>query len=113
VLAIAGVFVSTITGMTYKIAPFLNWLHLQRLGAPLSAVPNMRKMIPVDDMTGQLRLHVLSVLLLLAAVWQPALARFAGAVLAASFAWLGWNLLAAVGRYRTFRDQIREASLCP
>jgi hypothetical protein len=38
-----GVFVSTISGMMYKIAPFLNWLHLQRLGAPISAVPNMKK----------------------------------------------------------------------
>ncbi|MCX7180840.1 MAG: hypothetical protein NTX56_19420, partial [Proteobacteria bacterium] len=33
VLAFAGVFVSAITGMMYKIVPFLNWLHLQRLGA--------------------------------------------------------------------------------
>jgi hypothetical protein len=45
-LAFPGVFVSTISGMIYKIAPFLNWLHLQRLGAPISAVPNMKKMIP-------------------------------------------------------------------
>ena len=111
VLAFAGVFVSAITGMMYKIVPFLNWLHLQRLGAPLSAVPNMNKMIPVDAMTGQLRLHVLAVVLLLAAVWQPGLTRLAGGILAASFAWLGWNLVGAVRRYQTFRDRIRASAL--
>jgi hypothetical protein len=111
VLAFAGVFVSAITGMMYKITPFLNWLHLQRLGAPMSAVPNMKKMIPADDMTGQLRLHVLALLLLLAAVWLPALTRLAGLAFAASSAWLGWNLIGAVGRYRTFRDQIRAVAL--
>ncbi|MEI2695151.1 MAG: hypothetical protein V9E90_08780 [Saprospiraceae bacterium] len=66
ILAFVGVFVSGITGMIYKIVPFLNWLHLQRLGAPLTAVPNMKKMIPADAMTGQLRLHILAVALLLA-----------------------------------------------
>ena len=111
VLAFAGVFVSAITGMIYKIAPFLNWLHLQRLGAPMSAVPNMKKMIPAEAMTGQLRLHVLALLLLLAAVWQPGVARLAGVAFAASCAWLGWNLVGAVWRYRSFRDQIRAVAL--
>ena len=111
VLAFVGVFVSGITGMMYKITPFLNWLHLQRLGAPMSAVPNMKKMIPLEAMTGQLRLHVLALLLLLAAVWQPGLARLAGVAFAASSAWLGWNLIGAVRRYRTFRDQIRAIAL--
>jgi hypothetical protein len=111
VLAFAGVFVSAITGMMYKITPFLNWLHLQRLGAPMSAVPNMKKMIPADGMTGQLRLHVLALLLLLAAVWLPGLTQVAGAAFAASSAWLGWNLISAVLRYRSFRDQIRSVAL--
>jgi len=111
VLAFAGVFVSAITGMMYKITPFLNWLHLQRLGAPMSAVPNMKKMIPAEAMTGQLRLHVLALLLLLAAVWLPGLARLAGVAFAASSAWLGWNLIGALQRYRGFKVQIRAAAL--
>jgi hypothetical protein len=111
ILAFVGVFVSGITGMIYKIVPFLNWLHLQRLGAPLTAVPNMKKMIPADAMTGQLRLHILSVALLLAAVWQPGLTRLAGVIFAASCAWLGWNLVGAVRRYQAFRDQIRATVL--
>jgi hypothetical protein len=113
VLAFAGVFMSAITGMMYKITPFLNWLHLQRLGAPMSAVPNMKKMIPADDMTGQLRLHVLALLLLLAAVWLQGMARLAGVAFAASSAWLGWNLIGAVRRYRMFKDQIRAVALHP
>ena len=113
VLVFDGVFVSAITGMMYKITPFLNWLHLQRLGAPISAVPNMKKMIPADDMTGQLRLHVLALLLLLVAVWQPSLARLAGFAFATSCAWLAWNLIGAVRRYRRFKDQIRAVVLHP
>lgn len=110
-LALPGVFVSTISGMMYKITPFLNWLHLQRLGAPISAVPNMKKMIPANAMTAQFRLHVLAVLLLLAAVWLPSLARLAGIVFAVSCAWLGWNLALALQNYRRFRDQIRAGVL--
>ena len=113
VLAFAGVFVSAITGMMYKIVPFLNWLHLQRLGAPLSAVPNMKKMIPAEAMTGQLRLHVLALLLLLAAVLLPGLSRLAGVAFAASCGWLGWNLVGAVRRYVNFRDRIRATGLHP
>lgn len=111
VLALVGVFVSALSGMMYKIVPFLNWLHLQRLGAPISAVPNMKKMIPAEAMTGQLRAHVLALLLLLAAIWLPGLTRIAGLALAASCAWLGWNLLGAVRRYQAFRDQIRADAL--
>ncbi len=108
-LAFPGVFVSTISGMMYKITPFLNWLHLQRLGAPISAVPNMKKMIPGTAMTVQFRLHVLALVLLLAAVWLPALARVAGLFFAASCFWLGWNLILAMNSYRRFRDQIRAS----
>lgn len=111
VLAFAGVFVSAISGMMYKIAPFLNWLHLQRLGAPLSAVPNMKKMLPADAMTGHLRLHVLALLLLLLAVWLPGLTRLAGLAFAASFVWQAWNLVGAARRYQIFRDQIRATAL--
>jgi hypothetical protein len=109
-LALVGVFVSAIAGMMYKILPFLNWLHLQRLGAPMSAVPNMKQMISAAAMMGQFRLHVAALAMLLAAVWLPALARPTGLVLTASFAWLGWNVVAAGRRYRVFRDRIRALS---
>jgi hypothetical protein len=52
-------------------------------------------------------------LLLLAAVWLPGLAHLAGVAFAASSAWLGWNLIGAVRRYRMFKDQIRAVALHP
>jgi hypothetical protein len=62
-------------------------------------------------MTAQFRLHVLAVLLLLAAVWLPSLAEVAGLVFSASCAWLAWNLTLAMNSYRRFRDQIRASVL--
>jgi hypothetical protein len=108
-LALPGVLVSVVTGMLYKIVPFLNWLHLQRLGAPLTAVPNMKQMIPAGYVNGQVRAHMLAVLLLLAAVWLPDMTRPAGVALTASFAWLGWNLLNAVRRYEHLRKKLTVA----
>jgi hypothetical protein len=106
VLALVGVLVSVVTGMLYKIVPFLNWLHLQRTGAPITAVPNMKQMIPGRHVNGQVRTHMLAVVLLLAAVWLPALTHPAGIVLTVSFAWLGWNLLQAVRRYESLRKKL-------
>jgi hypothetical protein len=115
VLAIPGVFVSTITGMMYKITPFLNWLHLQRLGAPISAVPNMKKMIPADAMTGptapaRAGLAAAAGGGLAAERWRVS----PGSAFAGSCAWLGWNLIGAVRRYRTLQrsnSRSRFASL--
>lgn len=107
VLALPGVFGSAINGMLYKIVPFLNWLHLQRgLGFGMLP-PNMNDMIPAKAMTAQMRLHFAAVGLLLVAVVMPDLARIGGAMLAASYAFLGWNLICAVRVYRNFRDRTR------
>ena len=106
VLAIAGTFVSVINGMMYKIMPFLNWLHLQRLGASLAEIPNMKNMISERAMLWQYRLHLLAVGLLLLALVAPPLTRAAGLCLTASFVWLAWNLTSAARRYRQFKMQI-------
>lgn len=106
-LAIVGVFVSAINGMLYKIVPFLNWLHLSNLCRMRTMPPTMHQMIPEKHMRGQFRLHLAALGLLLAAVWWPWLARPAGALFAASCAWLGYNLLGAVGVYRAFKTRIR------
>lgn len=112
VLALVGVFVSAISGMLYKIVPFLNWLHLQRLGGVGVLPPNMNQMIPEPAMRRQMRLHFASLLALLVAVWVPALARPAGLLFAASCAWLGWNLAGGVRTYLRFKDQIRADGAC-
>lgn len=112
-LAFPGVFVSTISGMMYKIAPFLNWLHLQRQGGTALPPPNMKQMIPERAMRGQMRLHFAALVLLLAAVLWPALALPAGLAFAASCLWLEWNLIGAARVYVRFRDRIRAAAAGP
>lgn len=109
-LVIVGVFLSAITGMLYKIMPFIVWLHLQRLGSSTVLPPNMKKIIPERLMTGQMWSHFVSVAVLLGAVWMPLLARPAGGLLALSSAWLGWNLIVAVRNYAHFKDRMLSAS---
>jgi hypothetical protein len=106
VLAIPGVFVSAISGMLYKIMPFLNWLHLQRFGGLGVQPPNMREMIPERHMMGQMRLHFVALAALLLAVPWPVLGRPAGLLFAASCAWLGLNLAGGVGAYLNFKSRI-------
>ncbi|MFH1604442.1 MAG: hypothetical protein ABIH03_11110 [Pseudomonadota bacterium] len=110
VLALPGMFLSVIIGMLYKIMPFLNWLHLQRLGGLSRTTPNMKQMIPERAMRAQMLLHFTSFGLLLAAVLWPALARPAGLAFAASCLWLEWNLVGAVRLYARSRDEIRSAA---
>jgi hypothetical protein len=108
VLIIPGLFLSVITGMLYKIMPFLNWLHLQQHGGTTMTSPNMKQMIPERAMRGQMRLHFTALGLLLAAVLWPALAFPAGLAFAASCLWLEWNLIGAARVYARVRDRIRE-----
>jgi hypothetical protein len=112
ILTFVGLFVSAITGMLYKIVPFLNWLHLQRLGGLTVFPPNMRDMIRERAMVGQMRLHLAALAALLAAAAWPPLTSIAGLLFAASCAWLEWNLLGGVRVYRTFRDRIRAVDAC-
>ncbi len=109
VLALPGLFLSVITGMLYKIMPFLNWLHLQQGGGAGMAMPNMKQMIPERSMRGQMLLHFTALGLLLATVLLPALALPAGLAFTASCLWLEWNLIGAARVYARFRDKVRAA----
>lgn len=106
VLAIVGVFVSAISGMLYKIVPFLNWLHLQRACGLRALPPTMNQMIPEQHARRQFHAHLLALLLLLAAVWFPGLARVAGVAFMFDCAWLGINLIGAVRVYLRFKSRI-------
>ena len=110
VLALPGLFLSVITGMLYKIMPFLNWLHLQQQGGIGRSMPNMKQMIPEASMRGQMLLHFSAVGLLLAAVAWPVLAPAAGLALTASCLWLEWNLVSAARLYVRVRATIRAAA---
>ena len=110
VLIIPGLFLCVITGMLYKIMPFLNWLHLQQQGGTVMTQPNMKQMIPERAMRGQMWLHFAALALLLAAVLMPVLALPAGLAFTASCLWLEWNLVGAARVYTRFRDRIRAAA---
>jgi hypothetical protein len=100
VLFIGGFAVSVVSGMLYKIVPFLAWFHLQaQLQARAGSIPTMRDMIAERWMRGQFRLHLVACALLAAAAVLPQLAIMAGSVLALSALLLWVNLLSAVRRF--------------
>lgn len=100
VLFLAGFAVSVVSGMLYKIVPFLAWFHLQaQLQARAGSIPTMKDMIAAAWMRWQFRLHFAACVLLAAATGWPQLAAAAGSVLALSALLLWINLLAATRRY--------------
>lgn len=105
VLLLVGFAISAVSGMLYKIVPFLIWLHLnnrlQQSGSWQGRVPNMKQIIAEAAARRHYRLHLLTLgLLLLATFWPLPLARAAGAALLVSSLVLGWNLLQGVKLYR-------------
>jgi hypothetical protein len=108
VLLMVGVFFPVISGMLYKIVPFLNWLHLQKQSKPGPAVPNMKQMIPESRMWMQYRLYLLALVLLLAAVAVPLLIYPAALALIASCVWLEWNLVVATRMYARVNRELAQ-----
>ena len=101
VLVLFGGFVSVITGMLYKIVPFLVWLHLQNQGQGRVMAPNMKKIISEHAMNRQMLAHFVALALLLLAIFWPGVFAYpAGLAVVVSNAWLLRNLLAAVSLYR-------------
>ncbi|MDO9227796.1 MAG: hypothetical protein Q8M09_03615 [Pseudomonadota bacterium] len=99
-LFLVGFAASVVSGMLYKILPFLAWFHLQaRRGFKLGQ-PSMRDYLPEARARGHFRLHLVALACLLAAPFLNWLALPAGLLLAASAVWLGWNLLQTWLLYR-------------
>jgi hypothetical protein len=108
ILFIAGFAVSVVSGMLYKIVPFLAWFHLQaQLQARAGSIPTMKEMIGERWMQGQFYLHLLTCSLLLVAVVWKQWTVVAGAVLAASALLLWLNLLSAVRRFSRYGGRFR------
>lgn len=100
VLFLGGFAVSVVTGMLYKIVPFLAWFHLQaQLQAKAGTIPTMKDMITARAMRWQFNLHLAACALLVAAIRWPVAAQVAGGVwaLAALLLWI--NLFSAVRRF--------------
>ncbi|MDE2088616.1 MAG: hypothetical protein KGJ12_01200 [Gammaproteobacteria bacterium] len=111
VAMIVGFAVSVVSGMLYKIVPFLVWLHLQQRlhfsRQRLSAVPNMKQIIPERRARAQFRVQMLALPLLAAAVLEPRFFTYPAAVaFALSCLMLWFNLHGAV---RTYRRVISKA----
>ncbi len=103
VLLILGFAMSVVSGMLYKIVPFLVWLHLnnhmqatRRWG---EKIPNMKQILPQQRSRWQFWLQLASLFLMLAAVLWPVLTRPAAACLLLAFVLLWWNLLEGVRVY--------------
>lgn len=110
VLALPGFAVSAISGMLYKIVPFLVWFHAQAraaagAGAGSRAAPrSTQDVIPSRAARAHLRLHLASGALLAGAViWPAALTLPAGLALMATGAWLARNLLGAARAHQSYK----------
>jgi hypothetical protein len=103
VLIIAGFALSVISGMLYKIVPFLLWLHLQ--SSVGGRVPHIKLILPDASARRHLWLHLSAVLLLGAGALQPEWFLYpAAAVFASANAMLGWTLLRAC-RWAAWRPE--------
>lgn len=108
VLVIAGAALSFISGMLYKIMPFLTWFHLQALPASDQPMPNMKAILLEKAQRRQLWLHLLSVGLLSAAALWPALFAYLAALsFAVTMVFLMRNLLCVT---RVYRDCLQRAT---
>lgn len=106
-LALAGAGLSAITGMIYKIVPFLAWFHLQSLAAGRWRIPNMREALPESGMRRQFACHCAALVTLAAGIaWPEHLARVAGVALAVSSALLARNLARTGRLYRDTRVKV-------
>jgi len=103
VLWLVGFALSAVSGMLYKIVPFLVWLHLQSGHPPRGSVPNMKEIIADAAARRQARTHEAALVLLLGAALQPDPWLYpAAAASGLSSALLGWNLFSAWRVYRRF-----------
>lgn len=108
VVFLVGFGMSVVSGMLYKIVPFLVWLHLNNRVLEFPAlrgrIPPMKHIIGERPARWQFRTHALAVVLLCTASLWPAATRPAGALLALAAAMLGVNLAGALWLYRRIRN---------
>ncbi|HSD61171.1 MAG TPA: permease, partial [Burkholderiales bacterium] len=106
-LVLGGAALSVISGMLYKIAPFLAWFHLQSLAAGRWRIPNMREALPEARIRLQFGWHLATLAALAAGFAMPEpFARVAGAALAISGGLLARNLAGTARLYRETRVKL-------
>ncbi|MEO6148387.1 MAG: hypothetical protein ABIT70_15350, partial [Sulfuriferula sp.] len=102
VLFMFGFAVSVVSGMLYKIVPFLVWFHLQGRLPKGSTVPNMKQIVPDHAARRQMQAHATTLLLLLGSIAWPVLIYPAALALGFASCMLWLNLLAAARLYLKF-----------
>lgn len=104
ILLLVGVGLGLPAGMLFKILPFLAWFHLQhrqlQSGRFDLRIPHMGSLLAVGWARLQFGLHLLALLLVMAAVFVPVMARPAGLVLVLAGLVLEGLLVSVVMRYR-------------
>ncbi len=108
---IGGFVLSVISGMLYKIIPFLVWFHLN--GQGYMSVPTMNEMIDKKLALTQFILFAFSIGLFIAAFWVPLLTKIGALSLFISMALLEYNLVQALSVYRTIRKKPPEFEMIP
>ncbi len=108
---IGGFVLSVISGMMYKIIPFLVWFHLN--GQGYMSVPTMNEMIDKKLALTQFILFALSIALFIAAFWVPMLTKIGAISLFISMALLEYNLIRALDVYRMTRKKPPEFAMTP
>jgi hypothetical protein len=115
IAALFGALISVMSGMLYKILPFLAWMHMQNIGAALGVrkLPHMGSYLSEALAWRHFWLHALALALLLAAAVfgaaLPGLTRFAGLATAVAFSCLGLNVLTAARAFRIARVGLSAA----
>ncbi|PHR57517.1 MAG: hypothetical protein COA44_05600 [Arcobacter sp.] len=97
-----GFILSILTGMLYKIVPFLVWFHLNAKGH--FEIPTMREMINARIAKAQFSFHILSLILVIEASYSPYMIQFTGMAFIISGILMMINLLKAVKIYYQYKD---------
>jgi len=102
VLIGGGFLLSILTGMLYKIVPFLVWFHLNAKGH--FNIPTMREMLDKRMSYVQFGLHLFALISLMIAVFYPIFIKIAGVSFVFSGVLIMLNLLKAVRVYMKMKD---------
>lgn len=94
---------SLISGMLYKIIPFLTWFHLTARN--INKVPTMRELLPNCYTLRQYYMHLVAILFLFLSVLVPMLRPIYGVSLGLSMLLLLFNLLIPLKVFRTLMRQ--------
>jgi len=112
IFLLLGVGVGLVSGMLFKIVPFLAWFHLQHrqltTGRFDVEVPHMLTFLPERSARLQFAFHLLSLAAVIAAWAIPALSAPAAIILALSALVFGRLILNGVLRYRRVASHLRD-----